>query len=432
MAVTIEKRIRRTLLGAILATFAVTAASVMVANENLERSLLELDFQTERSLVLENALPGETLVWDTATVKAYYTPPDTEVDERLPAIFHGFPVPFSGEVEIGDATFLVTTDQVRGGHFYLAKDISLFESREESFHRFLMLLGVAVALLGIVLARITGKRLVAPIQQLTSQIRDTPPAPRMRRVPEDYQDSELVAIAGSFNAFLGELENYVKREQSLMGLASHELRTPIAVIAGALDVIEHRGGMHGPDKGPLARMRRAVDEMAANIDVILKLTRRKSTAERRAPTGLAVLLDEIRDDLARHTPEAAERIRIHSQDRPYVLEDPTLVKMLLRNLIQNAVQHTRGKVDVRIAAGTVEIQDEGAGLPEAYRTYLSNPQSDAGELLSLSGLGLFIVSLICERLSWKLEAPPVPSGKGTTVRLSFTPIPAPRIAPPPA
>jgi len=427
MAITIEKRIRWTVLGVILTTFAITATSVLVANENLEASLLELDFQTERSLVLENARPGETLVWDTTTLKAYYTLPDpnhTGIDERLPEIFRRLPVPFSGEIEVGEATFLVTTEQVRGGYFYLAKDISLFEHREEVFHRFLFFLGLAVVLLGIMLARITGKRLVAPIQQLTRQIRDTPPAPSMRRVPADYKDVELAAIAQSFNAFLGELETYVKREQSLMSLASHELRTPIAVIGGALDVIEQRGGMQGPDKAPLVRMRRAADEMAANINVILKLTRRKSTAERRERIELAELLTEIRDDLARHTANTAERIRIRGQDRPCVREDPALVKMLLRNLIQNAVQHTRGKVDVIITRSAIEIRDEGVGLPDAFRAYLNNPRADAGELLSLSGLGLFIVTLICERLSWQLTA--VTSDKpGATVRLTFAPLAPP-------
>lgn len=420
MAVTIERRIRRTVLGAILITFFVTVASVIVANENLEQALLELDFQTEREFVLENARPGETLVWDTVTLKAYYSPPGMGPDHRLPPIFHGFPVPFSGEVEIDGATFLITTGLVRGGHFYLAKDISLFESRESSFHKFLFFLGFATVLLGIVLARITGKRLVAPIQQLTSQIRDTAPAPRMRRVHADYKDAELEAIARSFNMFLGELETYVKREQSLMGLASHELRTPIAVIAGALDVIEQRGGLKDADKGPFIRMRRAVDEMAANIDVILKLTRRKSTSERKERIALVDLAHEVKEDLVRHTASVATRVQVTAADQPIVNEDPALVKMLLRNLVQNAVQHTAGQVEVRIVRDMVEIRDEGPGLPEAYLAYLNDPQSDAGELLSLSGLGLFIVTLICERLSWTLQAIPS-SQRGTTLRLSFAP-----------
>lgn len=418
MAVTIERRIRRTVLGAILITFFVTVAAVMVANENLEHALLEMDLQAEREFVLDNARPDEVLIWDTSSLKAYYAPRGASIDDRLPAIFRGFPVPFSGEVEIDGATFLVTTDTVRGGPFFLAKDISLFESREDAFHRILLFLGIAVVLLGIVLARMTGKRLVAPIQQLTGQIRDTAPASRMRRVEDQYKDAELQAIAQSFNLFLGELEMYVKREQSLMGLASHELRTPIAVIAGALDVIEQRGGMEGPDRAPLLRMRRAVDEMAANIDVILKLTRRKSTAERRERIDLPAVVEEVRGDLARHAGRIHERLGIAVQGQPTIQEDPTLVKMLVRNLIQNAIQHTDGPVRVRITAEAIEIADEGAGLPKAYLAYLNDPQADVGELLALSGLGLFIVTLICERLGWTIAGVDV-GEPGTTLRIAW-------------
>lgn len=420
MSTTIERRIRRTVLGAILITFFVTVAAVMVANENLERSLLELDFKMERELVLDNARPNEILVWDAKVLKAYYAPPGTEIDDRLPAIFHGLPVPFSGELLIGENTYLITTGLVRNGTFFLAKDITLFESREATFHQILLGLGIGVILLGIILSRVTGKRLVAPLQQLTTRIGQTAPAPQMNRLSVDYKDSELRAIAQSFNLFLGELEMYVKREQSLMGLASHELRTPIAVIAGALDVIERRGGMDGPDKAPLLRMRRATYEMAANIEVILMLTRKKTAVEKRASIDLNALLEEIHADLSRNIEDIDKRLDAVITGTPAIKEDPALVKMLLRNLLQNALQHTAGKVTVHITDQCIDISDEGQGLPEAYMRYLSDPHADAGELLSLSGFGLFIVTLICERLAWPIQVVPSQTA-GTRIRISFDP-----------
>ncbi|QDQ88340.1 HAMP domain-containing histidine kinase [Alcaligenaceae bacterium SJ-26] len=417
----IEKRIRNTVLAAVLVTFAVTATSVLVANENLERAILDLDLQSERESLLDNARPNEILVWNTDTLQAYYTPPGIAPDDKLQSIFQKLPFPYSGEIELGEQTYLINTSTVRGGHFYLARDISLFEYRESIFHRFLLLLGVGVILLGILLARLTGRRLAAPVHTLSDHIRGTAPAPHMPRLPESYPHAtELEAIARAFNRFLGELEHYVRREQSLMGLASHELRTPIAVIAGALDVLEQRGGLESSARKPLLRMRRAVDEMTANIDVILKLTRRKSSSsERRSRIDLSLLLQEISDDLARHT-DAAGRIILDARVQASVNADPTLVRMLLRNLIQNAVQHTDGSIQVRIDTHSVEIQDHGPGLPKGYLAYLNDPGADIGELTALSGLGLFIVSLICERLSWKLEVVPARE-PGTTFRLTFVP-----------
>jgi len=259
----IEKRIGRTVLGAVLVTFLVTVAAVMVANEKLEDALLQLDLQSERDFILENARPNEILLWDTVMLKAYYAPPGITVDERLPTIFHGLPLPFSGEMEIGPSTFLITTSEMGGGYFYLAKDITLFEKRETEFQWFLCVLGVLVTGLGVVATRVTSRQLVAPIRRLSQQIRTTTPAARMQRVDAQYRDAELQAIAQSFNLFLGELETFFRREQSLMGLASHELRTPLAVITGALDVMEQRGRSDA-DAAPLARIRTAVDEMTAN------------------------------------------------------------------------------------------------------------------------------------------------------------------------
>jgi len=415
----IEKRIGRTVLGAVLVTFLVTVAAVIVTNEKLEDALLQLDLQSERDFILENARPNEILLWDTVMLKAYYAPPGMAVDERLPAIFHDLPLPFSGELEIGPATFLITTSEVGGGHFYLAKDITLFEKREDEFHMSLFVLGIFVVVLGVVLTRITSHQLVAPIRRLSQQIRATTPAARMQRVEAQYKDAELQAIAQSFNLFLGELETFFRREQSLMGLASHELRTPIAVIAGALDVIEQRGSIAGASAAPLARIRAAVDEMTTNVAMILKLTRRQSGDDRRERIDLTALADEVRDDLGRHHVNAVERIvvDVRMQAQAHVTADPALVKMLLRNLLGNAVQHTPGRITVTINLETLDVADEGAGLPQAYRDYLNDPQADASELLSLSGLGLFIVSLACERLGWRLQE--IPAQSGTRLRIVF-------------
>src|SRR5690606_23369210 len=137
-------------------------------------------------------------------------------------------------------------------------------------------LGVVVLVLGALLAHLTTRRLVTPLRQLTDHIRVTQPAPRMPRISRTFKDRELREIADTFNLFLDEIETYVRREQSLLGLASHELRTPIAVILGALDVIAQRGRLSAEDDKTFQRIVRASQEMSANIDSILKLTRRES------------------------------------------------------------------------------------------------------------------------------------------------------------
>src|SRR5690606_24838283 len=133
MAHSIGRRLRLTVLLAIIVTLVVTVTSVFVANESLERSVLEIDIQAERDFILEHTGLDEPLSWDTASLKAFYQPPHSGDPEQLPAIFQGLPFPFSGEIEIDGSTFLMTLGEAKGGKLYIAKDISIFEHRETLF-----------------------------------------------------------------------------------------------------------------------------------------------------------------------------------------------------------------------------------------------------------------------------------------------------------
>ncbi|GAA5231700.1 HAMP domain-containing histidine kinase [Verticiella sediminum] len=418
MAQSIERRIRRTVLGAVLLALLVTVMSVLIANEKLEQAILALDIQAERDFLLELAEADKPLVWNTATLQAFYVPAALVGETEIPALFQRYPFPFAGEVEQGDTTLIVTASEAEGGRLYLAKDISIFEYQEAVFHRFLLALCVGMIALAGLLAHITGRRLAAPLTRLTRDIEGTLPAPAMPRVSEQSGDQELRAIACSFNRFLEELESYVRREKSLLGMASHELRTPLAVIGGALDVIEQRNALSPADARALSRIRRAADEMGANVEAILTLTRRAAAAPAWEPLDLGRLVAGVLADLAPTIGEAP-RLSLQVDEPVCVRADPMLVRMLVRNLVHNALQHTTSRVQVRVDASWLEVIDEGSGLPRAYRDFLVGA-GEAEDLANLPGLGLFIVTLIAERLGWPLSAPQTETG-GTVLRLTFAP-----------
>ncbi len=418
MARTVGKRIQRTVLLAVLLTLAVTITSVYVANENLERAVLELDLRAERDFLLQNAPNDRPLLWDTASLKAYYLPPGvTDVPQRMPAVFDGLPFPFSGEVEQGEATYLVTLAEAAEGHLYIAKNITLFEQRETDFLMMLAVIAVAVIGCGLLIGWLTSQRLAQPLQQLASHIARTQPSLNMPRVELDLQDRELRDIAETFDRFLDELEAYVQREQSLLSLASHELRTPVAVIGGALDVIEQRGQLGTQDQRTLQRVRRANDDMQRNVGAILHLTRRMPAAAAPEPLNLPELAREVVDELERAGVAAPGRIALNLAAAPCVTADRALVMMLLRNLARNAVEHTRGAISIEVGAQHMEVADCGAGLPIDRQRYLAGPAAPpAGG--GLSGLGLFIVTLICEKLGWQLSVEQA-SDAGTTLRVAW-------------
>lgn len=414
----IARRIHRTVFTISLICLAVTGGLIYFANEDMEQTMLSLDYQAERSFLLDKIGHDQVLTWHTANLRAFYVPAH-QVDQLTPPpLFQGLPIPFSGEIEVTDQTYLITIDAVEGGRLYLANNITLFEHQETLFAIILAIIFIGVIVLGFVLARISSRRLVVPLRQLAGRIGSTPPGRNIPRMPQRFEDEELATIATTFNTFLDEMEAYVKREQSLLGLASHELRTPIAIIAGALDVIQQRDQLSEDDRRTLERARRANAEMGVNVDMILKLARHKDTSEAATAIDLPELVRELLTDLE-STTDARRRVVLDVAAPATLVTDPVFVKMLLRNLIQNAIQHTTEDLCVRIARDHIEITDHGDGLPEPYQRLLTERTMPAGELTALSGLGLFIVTLICERLEWCLDIPHS-SERGTTLLLQFS------------
>lgn len=406
VARSISRRITRTVAAVTLFSLLLLMVIVWVAQEDMEDAILESDLQASRDLILRNLHQDEPLYWEAEVLVAFYQPhshTDGSDNAELPALFQGRPFPWAGEVEIGEQTYLMTLGEVSGGRLYLAKDISAFEARVHYFHYVLLSAGLCVLLLALLLARLGSARLIRPLQALTEHIRGMRADREMARAPEDQEDLELQTIARSFNLFLDELEAFVRREQSLISLSSHELRTPAAVIGGALAVIEQRGRLGPEDQRTLARAQKAVHELRHTIDLILKLGRRDEIVTTDTLVGMPGLLREVVDDLGRSGVDVS-RVVCEEDDACVVRADPGLVKMLVRNLIHNALRHTQGEVRVCLFDGGLMVSDQGAGLPDAYRILLQRHVPTQGQRASMSGLGLVIVTLICERLGWRIVA----------------------------
>ena len=221
----------------------------------------------------------------------------------------------------------------------------------------------------------------------------------MPLIQTPYVEAELYTIASNFNQFLAELNAYVTRENTLLGLASHELRTPIAVMAGALDIIESRQQLSERDQITLARVRQACNEMQMNVETILKLARKEEGATQNEIFYLDDVLAQVQEDLSLSF--GNERVTLTMrQQKVKLLSDVFLSKMLVRNLLQNALQHTKGAVRIQLYDTYFDVEDEGVGLTQAQQAIL---QGQAKEIGGSHGFGLYIVTMVSERLGWSME-----------------------------
>lgn len=301
---------------------------------------------------------------------------------------------------------------------YLARNITHFEQREWMFRMAMLVSLLLIAVLIVVLATLGAKRVVKPLQSLSDQIQAMQVGTQMRRLPSDWRDSELQAMAQSFNEFVGHLEAFVRREKSLLNLASHELRTPLAVVSGALDILAQRGNLSHDDQTTVARIRRATEEMQSNVDILLALARKDQGASVVATSvSLSTEVNRVLDDLAGSYP-VRSRVELSAFAPGRVMADATMVRMLLRNLIQNALQHTHRRVFITVHANYFDVRDEGEGLSAHAQDVLAGRVSLGQERGAVHGLGLYLVTLMVERLGWTLQVVDA-SSQGTLLRVFY-------------
>ncbi|NGM85879.1 HAMP domain-containing histidine kinase [Parapusillimonas sp. SGNA-6] len=396
----ISRRVYRSILAVSVVSMLAMVLTVLLINEDLEATMLKVEFAQERNFIRANAAKDTVFVWDTPGLSIVFIPRGEPLPSAMPKVFRGLPGDYSAEMNINGDTYLVNVDTDPTGTLYVAKNITHFEDRETLFTLALIIMALVIMAFSLLLAVLSSRRIVKPLKRLADDVSTIPVGRAMPRLEADYVDAELHSIVMTFNQFLGELESYVKRERSLLSLASHELRTPIAVMSGALDVLEQRGQLNARDLETLGRVRRACDEMKDNVDILLKLARRESDGKAQASFDIVPVARQVIDDLTAGDPDG-QRVALSAAKPRFVKADPVMARMLMRNLIQNALQHTRGRVTVSIA-DDIRIQDEGTGLTSDQRAVLLGQSGASPDTAPLDGLGLYIVTLMAERLGWSL------------------------------
>ena len=219
---------------------------------------------------------------------------------------------------------------------------------------------------------------------------------------------ELRALASAINAMLERIDREYQVQARFVSDASHELRTPIAVIQGYANMLD-RWGKDDPEarQEAIDAIRSESDAMERLVEQLLFLARGDNDTQPIRPQLMdltAVAEDVLREEQMIH-PERAFLARW--QGPVVVRADPGLVKQVMRILMDNSVKYSgpEGRVYLRVSAqkdyARVTVQDEGMGIvPQAiphifdrfYRTDSSRARQTGG-----TGLGLSIARWIVDR-----------------------------------
>ncbi|MEM7584046.1 MAG: HAMP domain-containing sensor histidine kinase [Acidobacteriota bacterium] len=278
---------------------------------------------------------------------------------------------------------------------------------------------VVVGLLGVWWGRRLAARLVAPVVHLADTVERSPTSVLAARIGAEDYPIEVAQLAGALRDALGRIESFIQRERSFTRNASHELRTPVTAARGAAELLASRLPEGDERAGrQLERISRAVTRMEEIIEAFLWLAREDGSgpAERCHP---AALMPEI---IAQHRDLLGDRpveVRLDLDPELEVTVPKAVFAIVAGNLVANAFYNTlEGEVEIGLGDEALRIADTGTGIPAEQVDRLSEPfvsgRSGFGH-----GLGLAIVSEICERFGWSLRVVPrEPHGTSAVVRFA--------------
>jgi signal transduction histidine kinase len=275
--------------------------------------------------------------------------------------------------------------------------------------------GLAMLLVGSVLAWLLADRVLRPVVAVTETARSISGGDLSRRIPVSGHD-EIGVLASTFNDMLARLETAFETQRRFVHDAGHELRTPITVVRGHLELLEDDPAER---RATLELVMDELDRMARIVNDMLTLAKHEQP-DFLSPGVLdvGVLTDDV---LAKVVALGHRRWQLDSRAEGTMVADRQRVTQALMQLAQNAVQHTAEGDEIGFGTfvGDEEarlwVRDTGPGIPfeEQERVFARFYRATDARRSDGAGLGLSIVQAIAGAHGGRLELSSVP-GSGAT------------------
>lgn len=308
--------------------------------------------------------------------------PDIGMGSHRPPLFPGFFPGGPPNVRVlrhGNTTMLIASREEPGLAWWLTPQS-------------LWILAAAVVLCFILAAYLSSP--LRAMQQVVEQYGQGHLNIRMNSRRKD----EFGKLARAFDRMADRTQTLLEAERRLLTDISHELRSPLARLSVATELLED------PDEREIARaqIRRETERLNQLIGGLLEVTRAEGDPQlvHKQNVNLSLLLQEIVQDCIFEARERQVEIVHHPDDQRFIQGDAELLRRAVENVMRNALRYAPSGSSVTLACKEaddtllISIRDQGPGVPEEDLVRIFNPffrvEDDRNRRQGGTGLGLSI------------------------------------------
>lgn len=241
---------------------------------------------------------------------------------------------------------------------------------------------------------------------------------------------EFGDLVRDFNLMASKTENLISIQRQLMYDVSHELRSPLARMNVALDLLHRRIGEDSALRHMETDLQR-LNDMITRLLTVAKLDA-ANALQSRVRVNLTELVSSIAVDAEFEAQEKGNRVVVLPEADLVVLGDPSLLRSAVENVLRNAMRYTSSGTAVEVALQTtreinskeamIAVRDHGKGVPEDELTNIFKPfyrvTGGRGAESTGAGLGLAITERIVTLHEGRIRATNEPGG-GLCVEMVF-------------
>lgn len=333
----------------------------------------------------------------------------------------------------------INTQKIRQGQFpiiiqnqetvgYLSIGVSQEESSSVLHNLFLVLCFTYVVLVFIlyIIMYYVASKAIKPVHQLIDSASEINESNISSRLPLPQNKDEIYKLATTFNELLNRIENSMHQQKQFTADASHEMRTPLTIIKGTLEVLLRKQRTPEQYEQKINEVINQTDRLSFLFDQLLQLARAESniTLVKKENISLKKKIESLItvNNLLKKDNQLIYNIPANC----VVIGDSVLLDSILENLISNAIKYNTPNGNVIFEwnekSNSLLIKDEGIGISKEQLPYLFNrfyrADNSRSSTIQGNGLGLSIVKRLCELQHINISVESI-ENKGTTFTLQF-------------